>query len=41
MSEELFDAKPTAFYELYRVENNKIVEHGRTQMGSFDYKEQK
>jgi predicted SnoaL-like aldol condensation-catalyzing enzyme len=27
MSEGLFDAKPTAFYDLYRVDDNKIVEH--------------
>ena len=27
MSEGLFDAKPTAFYDLYRLEDNKIVEH--------------
>ena len=27
MSEGLFDAKPTAFYDLYRVENDKMVEH--------------
>jgi predicted SnoaL-like aldol condensation-catalyzing enzyme len=27
MSEGLFDAKPTAFYDLYRLEGNKIVEH--------------
>jgi predicted SnoaL-like aldol condensation-catalyzing enzyme len=26
-SEGLFDAKPTAFYDLYRVENGKMVEH--------------
>ena len=27
MSEGLFDAKPTAFYDLYRIENGKQVEH--------------
>jgi predicted SnoaL-like aldol condensation-catalyzing enzyme len=27
MSEGLFDTKPTAFYDLYRVENGKMVEH--------------
>jgi predicted SnoaL-like aldol condensation-catalyzing enzyme len=27
MSEGLFDAKPTAFYDLYRIENSKQVEH--------------
>ena len=27
MSEGLFDTKPTAFYALYRLEDNKIVEH--------------
>jgi len=27
MSEGLFDAKPTAFYDLYRLENGKQVEH--------------
>ena len=27
MSEGLFDAKPTAFYDLYRVDDNKMVEH--------------
>ena len=27
ISEGLFDAKPTAFYDLYRLEDNKIVEH--------------
>ena len=27
MSEGLFDAKPTAFYDMYRIENNKMVEH--------------
>ena len=27
MSEGLFDAKPTAFYDLYRVDNGKMVEH--------------
>ena len=27
MSESLFDAKSTAFYDLYRLEGNKIVEH--------------
>jgi predicted SnoaL-like aldol condensation-catalyzing enzyme len=27
MSEGLFDVKPTAFYDLYRVENGKMVEH--------------
>ena len=27
MSEGLFDAKPTAFYDIYRTEDNKMVEH--------------
>ena len=27
MSEGLFDAKPTAFYDLYRIENGKQAEH--------------
>jgi len=27
MSEGLFDAKPTAFYDLYRLEDNRMVEH--------------
>jgi predicted SnoaL-like aldol condensation-catalyzing enzyme len=27
MSEGLFDAKPTAFYDLYRIENGRQVEH--------------
>ena len=27
MTEGLFDAKPTAFYDLYRLENGKPVEH--------------
>jgi len=27
MSEGLFDAKPTAFYDMYRIEGNKMVEH--------------
>ena len=27
MSEGLFDAKPAAFYDLYRIEDNKMVEH--------------
>jgi predicted SnoaL-like aldol condensation-catalyzing enzyme len=27
MSEGLFDAKPTAFYDMYRIEDNKMVEH--------------
>ena len=27
MSEGLWDAKPTAFYDMYRIENNKMVEH--------------
>jgi predicted SnoaL-like aldol condensation-catalyzing enzyme len=27
ISEGLFDAKPTAFYDLYRIENGKQVEH--------------
>ena len=27
MSEGLFDAKPTAFYDMYRLEDSKIVEH--------------
>ena len=27
MGAGLFDGKPTAFYELYRLEDNKIVEH--------------
>jgi predicted SnoaL-like aldol condensation-catalyzing enzyme len=27
MSEGLFDGKPTAFYDLYRLEEGKQVEH--------------
>jgi predicted SnoaL-like aldol condensation-catalyzing enzyme len=27
MSEGVFDAKPTAFYDLYRIQNSKMVEH--------------
>ena len=27
MSEGLFDAKPAAFYDLYRIEDNKMVDH--------------
>ncbi len=27
MSDGLFDAKPAAFYDMYRVENNRMVEH--------------
>ncbi len=27
ISEGLFDAKPTVFYDLYRIEDNKMVEH--------------
>lgn len=27
MSEGKFGGKPTAYYDLFRVENNKIVEH--------------
>jgi predicted SnoaL-like aldol condensation-catalyzing enzyme len=27
LSEGIFDGKPTAFFDLYRLEDNKIVEH--------------